>query len=183
MKKKILLLLVLIPVLGYSQPSVNRDSLLYYFTKIINDYRSSNGLETLSIDTHLKLFTDEWSMKMGEMNRVGHGEGSEHFRYRVAYNEKLKVPGGTKLFENCTELMTPDVTISVSVQSYPELIPYINRSYAGKLNQYEYAYYAFLMWKNSPPHNGTMLSPYTKYFYLSPYRKHGKTFLCYIARS
>lgn len=175
--------MVLIPYIGYSQPSVNQDSLLHYFTKIINDYRTSKGLEPLMIDPKLKVHTEYWAKRMGEMDLVSHGTGNDHFKYRVVLNKNLSVGEGTFLLENCTQLMTPDVPRIVSVQSYPELIPYINRSYAGKLNQYEYAYYGFLMWKNSPPHNDGMLSPRTKYFYLSSYRKNGSTFLCYIARS
>jgi|LauGreDrversion4_2_1035121.scaffolds.fasta_scaffold07864_2 uncharacterized protein YkwD len=179
--KKLAVLLFLIPGLGFGQPKVNQDSLLVYFTKIINDYRVSKGLGTLTVDPKMKVLTDYWSKRMGEMHLVGHGTGGDDFGVRI--NNCHCMPPSEIVLENCTELMTPDVPFETKVQSYPELIPYIEKSYGGKLTQYQYAYYAFLMWKHSAPHHKSMLNPDTKFFYLSSYRKDGRTYLCYIARS
>ncbi len=173
-------LLFLIPSFVFSQTLVNQDSLLFHFTKIINDYRVNNGLEKLEVDTRIKVLTDEWSKRMGETGKVGHGEGKESFQSRIS--REKSIPPSFIMLENCTELMTPDKPIKTSVKTYPELKPYIDGSYQGILNQYDYAVYGFLMWKNSPPHNKSMLDPDTKYFYLSSYRKNGRTYLCYISR-
>lgn len=179
--KKLVILLLLTPTVGLTQPKVNQDSLLVYFTKIINNYRVKNGLGTLSVDPQIKPLTDYQSKKMGETGIVGHGTGSESFSNRVARCGCL--PDYEIILENCTELMTPDKPFPADVSSYPNVEPYIEKSYAGELTQYEYAYYAFLMWKNSAPHNKGMLNPDTKHFYLSSYRKNGRTYLCYIATS
>ncbi len=179
--KKLIILLLLTPTVGLTQPRVNQDSLLVYFTQIINNYRVKNGLGTLTVDPKMKVMTDYWSMRMGQMNVVGHGSGNDDFGLRA--KRCNCIPPSEIILENCTELMTPDVPFKTKVQSYPELIPYIENSYAGNLTQYQYAYYAFLMWKNSPPHHESMLNSKTKYFYLSSYRKNGHTYLCYIARS
>lgn len=179
--RKLVLLLVLVPTLGFGQTKVNQDSLIYYFTKIINDYRANNGLNSVTVDSKIRVLTDYWSKRMGEMGLVGHGTGNESFQSRIS--REKSIPPSFIMLENCTELMTPDVPRYVTVQSYPDLVWYIQKSYACELTQYQYAYYGFLMWKNSPPHNRSMLDPDTKYFYLSSYRKNGSTYLCYIARS
>lgn len=179
--KKLVILLLLIPTVGLTQPRVNQDSLLVYFTKIINNYRVSNGLSPLSIDPKIKVLTDYQSKKMADNGLVSHGTGYDDFSNRI--NRCKCLPEVELVLENCTELMTPDVPFVTDVQSYPDVEPYIEKSYAGKLTQYQYAYYAFLMWKNSAPHHRAMLDPDTKYFYLSSYRKNGRTYLCYIARS
>lgn len=179
--KKLVILLLLTPMVGLTQPRVNQDSLLLYFTKIINNYRVSKGLGTLSVDPQIKVLTDYQSKKMADNGVVGHGTGNDDFQHRLTRCDCLH---NVELFlENCTELMTPDVPFITDVESYPDVEPYIEKSYAGKLTQYQYAYYAFLMWKNSAPHHRAMLNPDTKYFYLSSYRKNGRTYLCYIARS
>ncbi len=177
----ITLILFSIPTLVFSQSLVNQDSLLFHFTHIINDYRVKNGLKELEVDPKMKVLTDYWSKRMGEMGKVGHGEGKESFQSRIS--REKSIPPSFIMLENCTELMTPDKPIKTSVKTYPELKPYIDGSYQGILNQYDYAMYGFLMWKNSPPHNKGMLDPDTKYFYLSSYRKNGRTYLCYISRN
>lgn len=179
--KVVSLILFFIPTFGFSQSLVNQDSLLFHFTHIINDYRVRNGLKELEVDPNMKVLTDYWSKRMGEMGKVGHGEGKESFQSRIS-SEK-SIPPSFIMLENCTELMTPDKPIKTSVKTYPELKPYIDGSYQGILNQYDYAMYGFLMWKNSPPHNKGMLDPDTNYFYLSSYRKNGRTYLCYISRN
>ncbi len=179
--KRLVVLLFFVPSIGFGQTKVNQDSLLYHFTKIINSYRAKNGLNPVSVDPKMKVLTDYWSKRMGEMGLVGHGSGYDSFQSRIS--REKSIPPSFIMLENCTELMTPDVPKYVTVESYPDLVWYIQKSYACQLNQYQYAYYAFLMWKNSPPHNQSMLDPDTKYFYLSSCRKNGHTYLCYIARS
>ena len=179
--KCLILWLILFPYIGFSQTDVNQDSLLFHFTKIINEYRIKNGLNELVVDPKIKESTDYWSKRMGESGVVGHGTGDNSFQNRI--NRSKYLSSRELVLENCTELMTPDKPMKTDVKTYRELKPYIDGSYLKVLNQYECAMYGFLMWKNSPPHNKGMLDPTTKYFYLSSYKKNGRTYLCYIAIS
>jgi uncharacterized protein YkwD len=179
--KLISLIAILYSSIGFSQSRVNQDSLLYHFTFIINEYRKINGLNKIEVDKKLQTLTDYWSKTMGLTGKVGHGEGSESFQSRISRCNCF--PPSQLVLENCTELMTPDKPILTSVNTYPDLISYIESSYAGRLNQYEYAKYGFLMWKNSEPHNRSMLNADIKWFYLSSFRNNGRTYLCFIARS
>lgn len=179
--KKLLLFLLLLPPLCFSQTDVNQDSLLFHFTTIINEYREKYGLNKLVVDPKIKEATDYWSKKMGESGVVGHGTGDNSFQNRI--NRSQHLTSRELVLENCTELMTPDKPMKTDVKTYPEVKPYIDDSYLKILTQYQYAMYGFLMWKNSPPHNKGMLEPTTKYFYLSSYKKNGRTYLCYIACS
>lgn len=179
--KYLILWLILFPSIVFSQTDVNQDSILFHFTKIINEYRIKNGLNELVVDPDIKVLTDYWSKKMGEAGVVSHGIGGDNFQNRI--NRSNHLTSRELVLENCTELMTPDKLIKTDVKTYPELKPYIDGSYLKILTQYEYAVYGFLMWKNSPPHNKGMLEPTTKYFYLSSYKKNGRTYLCYISRS
>lgn len=178
--KNLILFLLLFPSLCFSQTDVNQDSLLFHFTTIINQYRVKNGLNKLVVDPKIKEVTDYWSKKMGESGVVGHGTGDNSFQNRIQKSKHLT--SCELILENCTELMTPDKPIITDVKTYPELKPYIDGSYLKILTQYEYAMYGFLMWKNSPPHNQGMLDPTTKSFYISSFRRNGRTYLCYIAK-
>lgn len=171
--------LIFIPSFCLSQPTITQDSLLKYFSEIINEYRKINGLEKLVINPKLKRATDYWAWKMAEIGVVSHGSNSDDFMNRL--NRFGCISAGEFALENCTELMTPDIPIKTSVKTYPDLKRYIEGSYFKSLTQYEYAMYGFLMWKNSPAHNKGMLNPKTKYFYLSSYKRNGRTYLCYIA--
>jgi uncharacterized protein YkwD len=88
-KLRFLLLLFTIPTFVFSQTLVNQDSLLFHFTQIINDYRVNNGLAKLEVDTKIKVLTDEWSKRMAETGKVGHGEGDESFQSRISREKSI----------------------------------------------------------------------------------------------
>jgi len=180
--KRLILILLLIPSLGFSQTVVNNDSLLYHFKKIINNYRKSYGLSPLEVDGVLKSFTDDWSKQMAATKLVGHGGGDNVFQKRIL--DCNCFPPATFCAENCTDIYTPVVNFESKINCpIRDLIPYIEKSVSGNITQYELAYYIFLSWKNSPPHNQTMLSKDTKYFYVSGAKRGDFTYLCYVARS
>ncbi len=170
------------PFIGYTQTVVNNDSLLFYFNNILNSYRISYRLKSIQIDTTLKVFTDSWSGQMAKSSVVGHGSGKNEFSKRVAlFTNSFK--NATFYGENCTSLITPDInTTDINILIRKEIDLYIKKSYAGEITQYELAYFAFLNFKNSPPHNQFLLSKDVKYFYISCARSKGMTYVCYVAK-
>jgi len=180
--KRLILILLLTPSLGFSQTIVNNDSLLYYFEYISNNYRKSHGLNPLEVDGSLKGFTDNWSKQMSLTGVVGHGSGNNGFQRRIETCGCF--PPGTFCAENCTEVYSPDVNTNLDVYCPIDNIrPYVKKAFSGKITQYELAYLAFLNFYNSPPHRATLLNKDTKYFYVSSTRGKGMTYICYVARS
>jgi len=104
--KRLVVLLVLVPIMAIGQTRVNQDSLLFHFTKIINQYRAKNGLNPVSVDPKMKVLTDYWSQRMGATGMVGHGSGGDSFQSRIS--REKSIPPSFIMLENCTELMTPD---------------------------------------------------------------------------
>ena len=181
-RKGLIVFLLLTPSLGFSQTVVNNDSLLHCFKYILNNYRVSYGLPPLEVDGVMKVFTDNWSKQMSLTGVVGHGSGDNSFQRRIETCSCL--PPATFCLENCTEIFTPDTKISDNISCpIKNIEPYIKKSYSGKITQYELAYFAFLNFKNSPPHNAGMLNKDTKYFYISGSRNNGVTYIAYIGRS
>lgn len=180
--KRLILLLVFIPSVGFSQTFVNNDSLVYYFKYILNNYRVSHGLQPVEIDGTLKGFTDNWSKQMSITGIVGHGSGNNAFQQRIS-DCKCFQPE-TYCGENCTEIYTPSVSVNSDVScTIKNIEPYIKKSFSGKITQYELAYFVFLNFKNSPPHNAFLLDKNVKYFFISGTRGNEKTYVSYIARS
>jgi uncharacterized protein YkwD len=180
--KKLVLLLLLVPMTVSSQTNVNNDSLLFYFKKIVNQYRFSNGVKPLSVDTILMVHTGYWAKKMAKDDKIWHGSGQDAFQQRIM--DCNCFPAGIVCAENCTELYTPDAPLETEVNcNIPGLNYYMKKSFSGDITQYELAMYAFLLWKSSPGHNATMLNPEMKFFHIYGEKKNGKTYLCYVTRS
>lgn len=179
--RRLILILLLFPMVGFSQTVLNNDSLLYYFTHILNEYRSSQGLLPLEVDLSIKGFTDNWSNQMASINVVSHGSGENIFQKRV-YSCNC-FPGGKFLGENCTNITTPDVTTTNTniVSPIKNIEPYMKKSYLGTITQYELAHFVFLNFKNSPPHNAFLLNKDVKRFYISGSRGKDWTYICYVA--
>jgi uncharacterized protein YkwD len=152
------------PRLSYGQNVVNNDSVLYYFNFMLNEYRMINGLKPLVIDTKIKPFSESWANHMSSNNMVYHGNDDNSFPNRV----KSYFPATIYCVENCCSITTPktkeDGYVSCSIK---ELIPLIRKTYDGTANQFDYAYFAFILWKSSPTHNDALLDPNIKKFYLS----------------
>lgn len=180
--KRLIVILTFIPFVGFSQTVVNNDSLLYHFKNIINNYRKSYGLSPLEVDSVLKTFTVNWSKQMSSTKTVTHGGGENSFQRRIETCGCF--PPATFCLENCTEIFTPDVNTNNPVSCpIKNIEPYVKKSYSGNITQYELAYFAFLNFKNSPPHNAAMLNKDTKYFHIYGSRNKGTTYIAYVARS
>jgi len=183
--KKLTLVLLVFPLFVHSQVIVNQDSLRYYFKMIINDYRISNGLKELQISPDIISHSDYWSKRMTEMEKCGHGEGDEVFSERVLNNVFLREK--SYKVENCAAMVSlPNKIENVAINvpffvSNPEIESYTRRAYRHDLNQYEIAYYAFIMWKNSHSHNIAMLEPIIRYFNISSHTNKKQTYFCFIA--
>lgn len=170
------------PFIGFTQTVVKNDSLLFHFNNILNLHRISHRLNPIQIDTTLKIFTDSWSGQMAKSGIVGHGTGKNEFLKRVALFSDC-FQNATFYGENCTSLITPDFnTTDINIYIRKEIDLYIKKSYTGEITQYELAYFAFLNFKNSPPHNQFLLSKDVKYFYISCARSKGMTYVCYVAK-
>jgi uncharacterized protein YkwD len=181
LRKSLVIILFSTPSLGFSQTVVNNDSLLYHFKNILNNYRKSYGILPLEVDSVLKTFTVNWSKHMSLTGIVGHGSGENSFQKRIETCGCF--PPATFCLENCTEIYTPDVNTKDPVSCpIKNIEPYIKKAYSGKITQYELAYFAFLNFKNSSPHNAAMLSKDTKYFHIYGSRNNGTTFISYVAR-
>lgn len=148
----------------HAQNRVNNDSVLYYFQIILNDYRMTNGIHPLIIDKEIKPFTDDWANYMSKNNVVHHGTDTNSFPNRV----KRYFPKEIYCVENCCTIITPikldDGYINCPIR---ELIPLIRKSYDGTATQFDYAYFAFVLWKTSPNHNSALLDQNIVKFYLS----------------
>jgi hypothetical protein len=68
--KRLIIIFLLLPTIGFSQTIVNNNLLLTNFKKILNDYRWMHRLNPVEIDKNLKGFTDNWAKEMGEMGGV-----------------------------------------------------------------------------------------------------------------
>lgn len=148
----------------YGQNRVNNDSVLYFFQLLVNDYRTINGLKPLSIDKKIKPFTDNWAKHMSKVNMVYHGVDTNSFSHRA----KNFFPKDIYCVENCCTITTPlkptDAFINCPIK---ELIPLLEKTYNGTATQFDYAHFAFILWKNSPDHNEALLDPNIVKFYLS----------------
>ena len=187
--KRLIIIFLLIPTIGFSQTIVNNDLLLTNFKKILNDYRWMHRLNPVEIDKNLKGFTDNWAKEMGEMGDVSHGENENTTLNRVNRYEYIKP--NTHFIENCTDMVTPRKNKIQKCKvvhpdgspwvEYESITPYVEGSYSGKITQFQLAMYIFLLWKHSPSHDKGMLDRNVTRFYISSYRKGDLTYVSYIA--
>ena len=187
--KRLIIIFLLIPTIGFSQTIVNNELLLSNFKKILNDYRWMYGLNPVEIDKNLKGFTDSWAKEMGEMGDVSHGENENTTLNRVNRYEYIKP--NTHFIENCTDMVTPRKNKIQKCKmvhpngtpwvEYESITPYVEGSYSGKITQFQLAMYIFLLWKHSPSHDKGMLDRNVTRFYISSYRKGDLTYVSYIA--
>lgn len=187
--KRLIIVFLLLPTIGFSQTIVNNKLLLSNFKKILNDYRWMYGLNPVEIDKNLKEFTDAWAKEMSEMGEVSHGENENSTSNRVNNYDYIKP--GAHFVENCTDLITPQKNVIKKCKithpngtpwvEYEKITPYIEGSYSGKITQYQLAMYIFLLWKNSPSHDKAMLDKNVTHFYISSHRRGDLTYVSYIA--
>jgi uncharacterized protein YkwD len=185
--KNLLLILIVFPLSVRSQVIVNQDSLTYYFQQIINNYRRLHNLQPIIAEPQLRNHAEYWSKRMAEMGKCGHGEADENFSNRTLRNTYLN--NKSYKVENCAAMVSlsqklANVNINVPFfKANTEIETLTKRAYNHDLNQYEIAYYVFVMWKNSPSHNLAMLESIIKYFNLASNPNKSQTYFCFVATS
>ncbi len=162
---------LLSPILGFSQINVNEDSVNYYFTQIINEYRGERlKLET---DTTLKPFSDYWAQYLYYIKRT---KDSSEF-YSDYYHHGI----GDNQFKNRKRRYSNLINSENAIEPWDvKWTPvFLGDKSTGSINK-DVARYIFHLWKNSPSHNEVMLLEETKYFYLSTYIVNGKITVSYV---
>jgi uncharacterized protein YkwD len=155
-----LVFFILISNYTYCQ-SINQDSVVFYFEEILNFERYSMGLKPLTRNKDLGDFTNYWSVSMAKNNRLSHGTGETSFNERIR-NSKFKHSVFTA--ENVASIPIINLDIRSLGYEYSALITRYNK---GGYTTKDFALLIFQIWKKSPPHYETLLSPNTEFFWLS----------------
>lgn len=154
-----------------SQNNIDKDSVQYYFTKILNDYRQSNGLSNIKLNHKLKQFSDEHANYMASIDKVTHGENEYSFHNR--FKKHFTGYGG----ENCSEIL-----ISKNLRSnFDNLNVVLNKITTQGITNELFAQYTFLTWKNSKSHDKFLLDKDVTCFYLSYEKVKNTYYLEYVA--
>ena len=185
--KKILILLSLPIVFGFSSPEYNEKSIILHFEEIINEYRTTNGLHRILLDESIKDFSDE------RCDDIILDYSHEGFFEKVFYRG-LKY---TEAYENIVVFKIPTQTDKPNYQHFKKIINekgetieielkelnYVKNEMAtGVVSNYNIAKYCFLKWKYSKSHNELLLNPNIKRFYLSHRYSESKTlYFCFVA--
>lgn len=167
---------------------VSQDSVNIYFQNIVNQYRISNNLNGLSIDTTLSPFTKNWSEYMLAQNYCGHGVGDESFENRainfVSIRELYCVENvaGPWDFTNDLPYDVEDPSYAYYTKIGQDSLDYYykltdseirtlldveNKIGEGVNINKNIAVFLFYIWKNSPSHNEALLDYETTKFYVS----------------
>jgi len=170
-RSTILLIFLFSSIVGMSQNNIDKDSVQYYFTKILNNYRQSNGLSNIKLNDKLKQFSDDHAKYMVTINRVTHGENEYSFHNR--FNKNFVGYGG----ENCSEVL-----ISKNIRSnFNNLNVVLDKITTQGITNELFAQYTFLTWKNSNSHNKFLLDKEVTCFYLSYEKVKNTYYLEYFA--
>jgi len=180
--KRLILVLFVFPVIGYSQVKVNEDSVNYYFEQILNEYRGSVG--GVSINKEYKPFTDHWTAYIYNLKKTKdsasyyseyliHGKGNESLEKRAERYSSL----GMWLFENEIETFNLNKPMSFDNYKFNNLkniddrnyLKYVGGKFGGNYTNRDIAWFIFLMWKDSPTHNEVLLNPKATKFYITTY--------------
>jgi uncharacterized protein YkwD len=155
------------PELNKLQP-LNQDSVKIYFTKMINEYRLSNGLNSLKIDSLLKPVANDqlnYVAKLGEVTHEQPTKGKKTSSDRFKFYGLNPVSTGENLIEN----------IFYKNYRHFEMVSQLKSNSIS----YMYAKTLFEGWKTSVGHNKLMLTEnYNKfYFDIKIVEVEGQTFL------
>jgi uncharacterized protein YkwD len=170
MKKQIILLFI--PLLFGFNNRINDDQqIISYFEQILNEYRTSNGLSKVVIDESMKKFTDIRSKSLVE--------DYSHNGFKENVNSYISdfTTGGENIaiLSNIKNDQKPYYSSSIK-----EIGDILNKMAMGTSTNYDVAYYCFLVWKNSKPHNDFLLNKKIKRFYLSYEKTEHNYFFCFI---
>ena len=93
--KKVFLIVLLIPILGYSQgidfsktPQDNVDSLRYYMHQELNEYRLQNNVNELEISDTLNEFAQAWAKTMFETGELKHSKRPFNSGENISYGNR-----------------------------------------------------------------------------------------------
>ncbi len=185
--KKFLILLSLPIIFGFTTSEYKDKSIILHFEKLINEYRTNNGLDRISLDESIKDFSDE------RCNDITIDYSHKGFVEKV-FNRGLKF---NEAYENIVIFKIPTLTNKPNYQHFKEIINekgdtikielkelnYVkNEMASGVVSNYNIAKYCFLKWKYSKDHNDLLLNPNIKRFYLSHCYSESKTlYFCFVA--
>jgi uncharacterized protein YkwD len=164
--KQLSFLLIIPVILGFNKTDYNDKSVIFYFERIVNQYRTENGLMKLDVDSTIKYFTEE---RCKELSQIEYS----HSGFYKNKKEPLKftIAGETiAIVRNIHPNNKPYYSSNIK-----EIGDIMNKMATGQSTNYDIAMYCFLKWKYSPSHNDLLLSPETKRFYLS----YDKSRTCY----
>jgi len=138
---------------------LNHDSVQIYFTKMINDYRVSNGLNSMVVDTLLKKGCDDQMYYILKVRKVTHEQPDENKKHswdRAKYYGVIYDPW------HINENVIWGGMEYKNMKYYDLYLEYKSNSLS-----YMYAKNLFKCWKNSKPHNENMLNPNWEKFYFN----------------
>ena len=170
--KNLYLLLVSPIIFGFNEPEYNNNSVIYYFERIVNQYRVENGLHVLKVDSTIKYFTEQ---RCKELSQI---EYSHSGFYKIKQEPlKFTIAGeNIAIVRNILPNNKPYYSSNIK-----EIGDIMNKMAMGQSTDYDIAMYCFLKWKHSPSHNKLLLSPETKRFYLSYDKSRTSYYFDYVA--
>jgi hypothetical protein len=166
MKKLIFLILLVIPFISRSQT----DSVLYFFGKILNEYRTQNGLNELVIDQNLRGFAESHVKYMSDNSILTHNNLNER-REKFFPNQTVKFSDGLLYLptENnaITSILLPYNRMKVQDPRVVKLVSKINIRHREDDLSFNLATTLFYQWMNSSNHDKVLKHPKATKFYLS----------------
>lgn len=171
---RILLILLVVPIMGFTKVKYNEKYVISHFKNIVNDYRKENGLPEIKIDENLRFFSD--NRAKGMKDKYVHSTDEE-----LKELPKPSLNGLTFAGENIANLNIPTQNNRPYYSSYDknnnrlnDISDILNKFAVDGGNEYDVAMYCFLTWKYSTDHNKLLLNKNIKWFYLS-YEKNEKS--------
>ena len=144
------------------------DSVVYFFGKILNEYRTQNGLSKLIVDQNLRGFAESHVKYMSDNGILTHNKLDER-RERFFPNQIVKFSDGLLSLptENNarTAILSPYNRMKVEDPRVVKLISDVKHR-DDDLN-FNLATNIFSQWMNSPKHDIVLKHPKATKFYLS----------------
>jgi hypothetical protein len=165
--KKLLILILLIPISLFSQSHINRDIVNKEFQRLLNEERKNNGLSPLFIDTVHTQMEDDWSENIA----YRYESDMEKTKLKLYRSGKKKIKyslpdyhgEGENDFDKRFERYYPNFHTRVRGECIFVFGLYVNKS------EVELARYCFEELKSSPPHYDIMMNPKINSMYGSLY--------------
>jgi len=170
--KKIIFFLCLFLLFGFNYSNNNDTPIIVHFEQILNEYRRSNGLNSIKIDYSMKEFTDLRSKDLvTDFSHKGFDENIHSY-----------IPNFTFAGENAAKVTIHtnygEARLSSSIKEIEEIL---TKMMMGTLTNYDVAKHCFLIWKHSKYHNELLLNQKIKRFYLSYQKTENHYYFSFIA--